>query len=87
MNFFRRAFSEAGEPSSSRLLSGFVIVMPNIWITFLVFKDGKLPDFGGITLWVTGIVGMIMGLNKAPAIASAITGTTPNPPPAATPIK
>jgi hypothetical protein len=81
MNFFKRAFSEAGEPSSSRLLSGFVIFIPNIWITFLVFKNGQLPDFGGITLWVTSIVGVILGLNKAPAIAGAITGTIPPPAP------
>jgi hypothetical protein len=77
-DFIKRALSEAdGTPSFSRTLSAFVIIMPYVWITFIVFKSGKFPDFGGVTLLITGVVGVVMGLNKAPAIASAITGTAP----------
>jgi len=64
-----------GSASFTRIACSFVIGISTIWITVLVFKNGTLPDLGGVTLFDTGIVGILYGINKGAQVAnSAVTG-------------
>ena len=60
-----------GKLSFSRSLSAIIVLSVLVMVMFVTFKDGKLPDYGGATLFLTGSVASLYGSNK---IASAISG-------------
>lgn len=64
LRFLKSTFSEAdGTASATRVLGGGCVVMTLGWITYLVLKNGALPDLSGASLFVTsGFSGY--GMNK-----------------------
>lgn len=59
-DWFIRAFSDNGEPSSSRLLTAIVVAFACGWVTAIVKHTHQLPEFGGISLFI----GSLYGLNR-----------------------
>jgi hypothetical protein len=82
-SFIKGVLSEDGVTGSySRCASATIVFCTVAWITFLVFRTRLMPDLTGPLAFLTGGVGIHMGINKASEIATAIKGT---PPPPATP--
>ncbi len=78
--FIKSVLSEDGVVGSySRCASAFIVFFTVLWVTFLVFKHGTLPDLAGPLAFLTGGVGVNMGINKASEVAAALKGTK-NPP-------
>lgn len=75
--FFVGLFLDHGKPSLSRVLSTVVVFASIIWTTFILLKEHKLPDMGGLSLYVSGTVVSLYGANK---VADAIQQRTPEPP-------
>lgn len=65
-------------PSFARMGSAAILGAAITWVTFLVFKDGKLPDLGGMSLFIPSTILALFGVAK---IADAIN---PPPPPTTT---
>lgn len=79
----KEVLSENGVGSFSRYSCFVVVVAATVWVSFLVFKNKALPDLSGLSLYVTGLVAALYGINQAKAVVSAIKGNatdTPNPP-------
>ena len=54
-----------------------IILNSLLWVTFLVFKNGQMPELGGVTLFVSGIVGILYGIKKAAVVTdNALTKKT-----------
>ena len=75
MNFWRGVFSDGGQPSFSRLASGFVVAFSLGWVTHLVWHNHALPDFAGLALFI----GTLYGLNRV-TTAFGKPGAPPSPP-------
>lgn len=71
LKFLKSTFSESdGSASASRVLGGSCVLAAICWITYLVAKNGQLPDLSGASMFVgSGFSGY--GVNK---IADAIKG-------------
>jgi hypothetical protein len=81
--FLKGVLSEDGVTGSySRCASATIVFCTVAWITFLVVRTKLMPDLTGPLAFLTGGVGIHMGINKASEIATAIKGTPqpPNPP-------
>jgi len=80
--FLRGLFLEdSGKPSFSRTFPAIVIVISIVWVTFLILKNGQMPDLTSLALYLGAILGPTYGANKiATGIQAAINGT-PAPPP------
>lgn len=66
--FFRGLYSERdGTPSSARWHTGIVIWFACAWVSYLVWKTLKLPDFAGIALFVGTVAGLTYGANQLAA--------------------
>lgn len=78
MSFFRflaSAFSEDSTMgSSSRLLSGAIVMFTLGWVTYLVAKNHAMPDLAGPLTFMNTGVGTLMGINKASEVVSAFKG-------------
>lgn len=63
--YVKSVFAEAdGSASMSRILAGVVVAAPIFWITYLVVKNGALPDLTSASLFVgSGFTGY--GINQA----------------------
>lgn len=73
-------FSESdGKASFTRIATAFLIAAAIVWVTRLVWVNHALPDFGGLTLFIS----TLYGLNQAKSVASSITGNNPECPPKA----
>jgi hypothetical protein len=79
--FLRGVFSDDdGEPSFSRCATGVLVGFACFWITRIVVKNNVLPDFTGISCFIT----VLYGVNRAEGIGSAIASifrATPAPQP------
>ena len=87
--FLKGVLSEDGVTGSySRCASAFVVFFTVMWITFLVFKHGVMPDLTEPLAFISAVVGVHMGINKAAEIVSATKGTpiASNTPTGSTPI-
>jgi hypothetical protein len=52
--FLKSTFSEPdGTGSASRVLAGASVISTILWVTYLVIKNGALPDLGGASLFLT----------------------------------
>jgi len=58
--WIKKLFSESGEASMSRTAAFIALVFACGWVTYLVIKNGALPDLHGIALFV----GTPYGLGK-----------------------
>lgn len=47
--FWIGVFSDGGSPSSSRVYTGLLVVASIVWVSYVVFKTGHLPDGGTLT--------------------------------------
>lgn len=59
MNFLERVFSDNGEPSSTRVLTGMVVAASIGWVSAVVRYTHALPDFAGLSMFI----GTLYGLN------------------------
>jgi hypothetical protein len=77
MSYLREAFSEDGQASSSRLMMAIHALAGIAWVTYALVHDPahKLPDFSGVTLFVTAPYAINKFGSAASAIGSAIAGT------------
>jgi hypothetical protein len=54
--FWAWCFSDPdGTPSSARVITALVVLFALGWVTFLVRKHGVLPEFAGLTAFVSAI--------------------------------
>lgn len=60
--FFVKAFSENGEPSSSRLLSAWLSISSMALISFMVRHAFYINDPAKLMVWVGGIPAIIYAL-------------------------
>jgi hypothetical protein len=67
--FWRSAFSESGYPSMSRVMTGFAVLGAIAWTTIIVLRKTELPDFGGMTLFISALY----GINKAAQTVTAVS--------------
>lgn len=76
LKFLKSTFSEAdGSASASRVLGGACVVSTLGWVTYLVLKNGALPELSGAALFVgSGFSGY--GMNK---LSGAMKGKTEEP--------
>ena len=75
--FIKEALSDNGVASFASMMCATVILNALLWINYLVVKNSALPDLGGITLFVTGIVGILYGIKKAAVVTdNALTKKT-----------
>jgi hypothetical protein len=58
-DFWKRAFSDNGEPSFSRVGTAVALAFVCGWITEIVMHSKALPDFTGACLFI----GTLYGLN------------------------
>jgi hypothetical protein len=72
--FVKSVFSDAGQGSSSRVLSGAVVFATLGWISYIVLKTKTLPDLGGASMFIASGVGISYGTNKAADIVAAFKG-------------
>lgn len=75
-DFIRRAFSENGEPSSSRILTALVVFFACGWVTSIVARTHALPDFAGLALFI----GTLYGVNQAGKVIAGLKPPPPSPP-------
>lgn len=52
MDFFKKAFSDGEQPSSGRLIMGIFAIAAVVWISYIVYKTGAIPELGGLTFFV-----------------------------------
>lgn len=76
--FIKDALSDNGVPSVASMLCATVILNSLVWVNYLVIKNGSLPDLGGITLFDTGIVGILYGIKKAAVVTDNALTKKPN---------
>jgi hypothetical protein len=62
IKFFAAAFSENGEPSSARILSGWLSVSSMALIWFMVRHAFYTNDFSKLEVWVGGMPAIIYAL-------------------------
>ncbi len=72
--FVKSVFSDAGQGSSSRVLSGAVVFATLGWVSYVVFKTKTIPDLGGPSMFMASGVGICYGTNKAADMISAFKG-------------
>lgn len=60
MNFWRGVFSDSGQPSFSRVATGFIVAFSAGWVTHIVWRSHTLPDMSGLCLFI----GTLYGLNR-----------------------
>ena len=78
VTFIRNAFSNNGTPSSSRLLAGATVASTLMWVTYLVFKNGQLPDLTSAAVFIAaGFSGF--GVSKLSEAINPSTNPTPKP--------
>jgi hypothetical protein len=70
-SFLREVFSDQGVGSFSNVATAVILAFSIYWVTYLVLKDGKLPDMSGLALFI----GTLYGVKKvAGAVSESITG-------------
>lgn len=69
--YLKAVLSNAGEPSFGRFGAAMVIVGTHVWITYIVIKNGVLPDLGGASVFLASGVGACYGITKAGEIKAA----------------
>lgn len=72
--FTREVFSEDGQGSFSRVTQGVIVAAVLGWITYLVHKNGAMPDLGGPSVFIGTAGAAHYGLNKATDIITALKG-------------
>jgi len=78
--YIREALSENDKGSYSRL-SGLIAVVSSVgWVTYVVIKTKALPDFGGVTVFITG-ANAAYAANQAKHVVSVMKGSVQNPDP------
>jgi multisubunit Na+/H+ antiporter MnhB subunit len=73
-SFFKELFLDGDKASFSRAISAFIVISAVGWVTFLVLKNGQLPDLGGVAGVITGGALGFYGANK---VSTAISGQPP----------
>jgi len=56
--FISGVFSDAGNPSFSRVATAVLLLACIWWDTYLIYKNKAIPDFGGQIAFVSLIYGM-----------------------------
>ncbi len=72
--FIKSVFSDAGQGSSSRVLSGAVVFATLGWVSYVVLKTKTIPDLGGPSMFMASAVGVLYGTNKASEVVAAFRG-------------
>lgn len=62
IKFFVAAFSEKGEPSSARILSGWLSISSMALIWFIVRHAFYMNDFAKLEVWIGGLPAIIYAL-------------------------
>jgi hypothetical protein len=62
IRFLARAFSENGEPSSARILSGWLSISSMALIWFIVRHAFYMNDFAKLEVWIGGLPAIIYAL-------------------------
>lgn len=63
MNFWKGVFSDDGQPSFSRISTGFALCFACGWVSAIVIHNHQIPDaltMGGLTAFV----GALYGVNR-----------------------
>jgi uncharacterized membrane protein YeiH len=69
MKFLMDIFKEDdGKASLSRVMTALFAVFACYWVTYLVRKNGAMPDFTGLILFIS----MAYGLNQAARLAANV---------------
>ena len=59
MTFLRSMFSEEdGKSSFSRVATALLLLLALGWVTHLVMRNHALPDFGGLTIFISALYGL-----------------------------
>lgn len=74
MNWLLRAFEENSEPSFARVTVGCVVFVVLTLVVYQTLKDGKIPDLGGVTVFLTGAIATLYGTTR---VASAFEKMSP----------
>lgn len=74
LGHIKGAFSENGIGSFSRYACAFVLVNAVGWVWFSMFKSHVLPDFTGLTLFVSSCLATLYGTNQAKNVVAAWKG-------------
>lgn len=69
MNFWRGVFSDNGQPSFSRIFTGILVAASIVWVSMIVWRDHKLPDFGGLIAFVPVLYFINVGGNVGKSIS------------------
>lgn len=71
---WKQALSENGEGSFTRYACLFILINAAGWVWFSMFKSHVLPDFNGLTLFVSSCLGVLYGTNQAKNVVAAWKG-------------
>jgi hypothetical protein len=70
--FWDGVFRETvGTPSSSRIFTAVLVVASLVWVSYLVFVKGDLPD-GTKLIALTGLVSSLYAANRVAAAVSSL---------------
>ncbi len=70
-------FSESSTASFGRVGAFIALIASVVWVSWLVYKNGTLPDLSGICLFI----GTLYGLSKGISAIQVIKGATNDPKP------
>jgi hypothetical protein len=76
-DFWKRVFSDEGEPSLSRVATGVAVLFACVWISIIVAHNFALPDFAGVCFFIGTLYGLNVGIKALKDIKTA-PNTTPN---------
>lgn len=74
--FWRRAITDRGEPSISRICTLLIVNFSCVWISVMVAHNFIFPDFGGLSIFVGTLYGLSVGTTAYKEIKM---GSSPTP--------
>lgn len=70
LKYLKTALSGSDEASWGRLGATSVLLMTYFWVTYLVIRNGTLPDMAGPSTFVASGVAACYGINKVAEYAT-----------------
>jgi hypothetical protein len=69
--FGKGVISEGGSGSFGRVGATAIVVCSLIWVSYIVFKNGALPDLSGVSLFLSSGVSATYGASKVAGVITA----------------
>ena len=60
-------YESTGTGSFARTASMLIVVVPLIWVSWVVFKTGQIPDLTNVISFIGILGGMFYGINRGTA--------------------